>query len=100
MNTIELNIYDNIIQLCDLFCLESGFTTFEKRILDITERKGLYPNSSNHFKSIMTLKDKIESMMNCKLYDLFPEISKNDLDNQVGDKEKLLSMFNKIKVIK
>ncbi len=93
LNSIELNIYDNIIQLCDLFCLESGFTTFEKRILDISTRKGIYDNSSEHFKNIMNLKNKIETMMGKEIYSLFKEIRKEDLDSINDDYEKLLKMF-------
>ncbi len=93
LDSIEVNIYDNIIQLCDLFCLETGFTTFEKRILDITNRKGVYPNSKEHFKSIMELKDSIETMMGKKIYDLFPEIKMEDLLSQNDDYERLMELF-------
>lgn len=93
LDSIEVNIYDNIVQLCDLFCLETGFTTFEKRILDITKRKGIYPNSNEHFKSIMELKDKIEMMMGKKIYDLFPEIKREDLASQIVDYEELMNLF-------
>lgn len=74
------DIYDNIIQLCDLFCLETGFTTIEKRLLDISNRKGIYDNSYNHFQETLKLKKKIENLMNSSLYELFPEIKKEDLD--------------------
>lgn len=74
-------IYDNIIQMCDLFCLETGFTTVEKRLLDIYKRKGIFSNTADHFESVMNLKSSLESVMECSLYELFPEISENDLDN-------------------
>ncbi len=93
LNSIELNIYDNIVQLCDLFCLETGFTTFERRIIDITMRKGVYKNSLNHLKSIIELKNKIESMMGKEIYSLFPEIKKEDLDSRKDDIKRLLIMF-------
>ena len=93
LNSIDLNIYDNIIQLCDLFCLETGFTTFEKRILDITRRKGVYDNSIGHFESIMNLKNKFEEMIGKEIYSLFPEIKKEDLDSTLEDKEMLVKMF-------
>ena len=95
LNSIELNIYDNIVQLCDLFCMDTGYTTFEKRILDITKRKGVYDNSFGHFESIMALKDKFEKMMGMKIYDLFPQIKKEDIDNAVKDKEELFELFKK-----
>ena len=93
LDSIELNDYDNIVQLCDLFCLETGYTTFEKRILDITKRKGVYPNSANHFKSIMALKERIENRMGITIYDLFPEIKSEDIESQNADYEELMELF-------
>lgn len=93
LDSIRLNVYDNIVQLCDLFCLETGFTTFEKRILDITKRKGVYPNSESHFENIMALKEKMEFMIGRDLYDLFPEIKKEDIESQDDDYEELMELF-------
>ncbi len=95
LSSIELNIYDNIVQLCDLFCLETGYTTFEKRILDITKRKGVYENSLTHFESIMELKTKMERLMEIKIYDLFTQIKREDLENVENDRETLFEMFRK-----
>ena len=97
LKNIDLNIYDNIVQLCDLFCKETGFTTFESRILDITKRKGVYENSARQFASIMELKERIEKMMGKDIYSLFPEIKKEDLDSREEDKELLLEMFKNSK---
>lgn len=93
LNKIQLNVYDNIVQLCDLFCLDTGFTTFEKRILDVTQRKGVFENSSTQFKSIMQVKERIEILLGKDIYSLFPEIKKEDLDSVEEDREKLLKMF-------
>lgn len=90
----ELTIYDNIVQMCDLFCLETGFTTIEKRLLDITLRKGVYSNSSLHFDKTMELKGRFEKMLGCSLYDLFPEISEDALKQIDEDREKLLNILN------
>ena len=95
-----VTIYDNIVQLADLFCLETGFTTIEKRLLDITNRKGVTDNSLNHFKSVISLKDRLEEKMNCQLYDLFPEIKKEDLANKDTDYQELMILFNQKKLIK
>ena len=97
LNSIRVNVYDNIVQLCDLFCLETGFTTFEKRILDITNRKGVYPNSKEHYASIMKLKNKMEFLMGKGIYELFPEIKKEDLDSQLDDEESLMKTFKMVK---
>lgn len=87
------NLYDNIVQMCDLFCLETGFTTVERRMLDISRRKGIYPNSREHFSKVMELKSRIESLMGCSLYELFPEISKEDISAIGQDHDEILKMF-------
>ena len=92
LNNNAPNIYDKIVQLCDLFCLESGYTTFEKRILDITRRKGVYENSYNHFKAVMELRDEIESVMGKKIYDIF-DIRKEDLASVEEDYKELMKLF-------
>jgi len=58
------------------FCSETGFTTIENRLLDISKRKGIYNNSLNHFNRVIELKERLEIQMGCNLYDLFPEIKK------------------------
>ncbi len=89
-----VDIYDNIVQLCDLFCESSGFTTIEKRLLDITKRKGVTDNSHRHYQAVIELKNKIESMLGCDLYSLFPEIKKEDLDSVAIDREELLRLID------
>ena len=86
-------IYDNIVQMSDLFCLETGFTTVENRLLDISKRKGVYPNSLDHFHKAMELKERLETQMGCSLYSLFPEIKKEDLDRVDKDREELLTIL-------
>lgn len=92
-------IYDNIIQLCDLFCLETGFTTIENRLLDITLRKGVFDNSFLHYQKTIELKEKIESLMNCNLYDLFKEIKEEDLNNINNVHDELLELIGKKKIM-
>lgn len=93
-------IYDNIVQLADLFCLETGFTTIEKRILDITNRKGISENALEHFQKTLELKNRIEKKINCSLYDLFPEVKPIDLIEQENDHQKLMTLLNSKKLIK
>lgn len=81
LETHPATIYDNIVQLCDLFCSEEGFTTVEKRLLNISARTGIYSNSYEHFCSALKLKERIEKQMGCSLYSLFPEVSSVDLAN-------------------
>lgn len=91
----DLTIYDNIVQMCDLFCLETGFTTVERRLLDITRRKGVFDNSKLHLEKTMELKDRFESMLGCSLYELFPEIDFGALAQADEDYNKLVDLLNK-----
>ncbi len=90
----ELTPYDNIVQLCDLFCLETGFTTIERRLLDITTRKGVYDTSLVHFEKTMELKARIEEMLGCSLYDLFPEIDMEALALADEERNKLVKLLD------
>ncbi len=95
-----VNIYDNIIQLCDLFCEPTGYSTIEKRILDITKRKGISEHSKFHFLLALQLQKRIESQMGCSLQELFPEIPEEDLKSRDRDYQELLSILdckNKVK---
>lgn len=102
LSTHPVTVYDNIIQLCDLFCTEKGFTTLEHRVLDITRRKGTSSHSKQHFLLALQLQKQLERQMNCSLLDLFPEIPKEDLNDREKDYKNLLFMIeeaskNKIK---
>ena len=93
LKSIELTPYDNIVQMCDLFCLETGFTTVEKRMLDIYVRKGIYDTTKPHFNKVMELKKRLEDKMGCSLYDLFPEISKQALESLDDDHNEIIRIF-------
>ena len=89
-------IYDNIVQMCDLFCLDTGFTTVENRLLDIYKRKGVFSNTKEHFYSVLNLKSVLESAMDCSLYDLFPEISQKEIESIDKDRCELVSLVENI----
>jgi len=108
LHSVDLTPYDNIIQLCDLFCLETEFTTVEKRLLDITRRKGVYENSLIHFNKTMELLQRFEldddyqetvtdetglSKDALSFYAIFPEISKEILSSRLEDREALLKLI-------
>jgi hypothetical protein len=80
--------------MCDLFCLDTGFTTVERRLLDITVRKGVFDNSLLHLEKTMELKCRLEDMMGCSLYDLFPEIENEVLALANEEHSKLVDLLN------
>lgn len=93
LQSVELTLYDNIVQMCDLFCLETGFTTVEKRMLDIYVRKGIYDTTRPHFNKVMELKSRLEDKMGCSLYELFPEIEEQVLDSIDTDRDEIMRIF-------
>ncbi len=90
--THELTIYDKIIQLCDLFCLDSHLTTIPDRLYDIYTRKGVTDDSRLHIEAVLKLKEELEDLMGCSLYDLFPEINTEHIEEE---NEKLNSVLNR-----
>lgn len=86
------DIYDNILHLCDLMCLETGWTTIEKRIIDVITRKGISENNYTHYMDLMDFKNWIELTIKKDLYDLFPEIKDEDLNDRLLDRQLLISM--------
>lgn len=113
LNSIQLTAYDNIVQLCDLFCLETGFTTVERRLYDIVSRKGVYENTLAHFYKTLELKRRFEpdddyieilskeldkTIDDFSLYALFPEIPREELASQNEDRNKLLRLINNSKI--
>jgi putative nucleotidyltransferase with HDIG domain len=69
----EYNMYEHIINLCDLMCLFNTMTV-EKRLIDLLTRKGIHENTHYHLMETLKLKKKIEDLLGHDLYDLFPDI--------------------------
>ena len=71
----QYNIYDKIIECCDLFCT-AQFMTMDERLIEIMIRKGAHDNTVYHITYAQKLKKELEEKMGCNLYSLFPEIIK------------------------
>lgn len=108
LTTHEVTPYDNIVQLCDLFCLETGFTTVERRLLDIASRKSIYENSRHHLDKTMELLSRFELDSDYKrimalelgvddayfsFYQNFPEISDDVLSSAREDYQRLVKLI-------
>lgn len=72
----EYTIYEKIINLCDLMCMNK-VVTMEKRLIDIISRKEPHKNVFYHVKEALKLKDYFNELLGYNLYDLFPEIKEN-----------------------
>ena len=69
----EYSIYEKIINLCDLMCTNKVLTV-KKRLIDIMIRRGTFDNTQYHIKETYKLKEYIDVLLGCSVYDLFPEI--------------------------
>lgn len=69
----EYNIYEHIINLCDLMCIFETMT-MEKRLIDLLTRKGIHENTHYHLMASLELKKKFDTMLGYNLYKLFPNI--------------------------
>jgi putative nucleotidyltransferase with HDIG domain len=72
----KYNIYDKIINLCDLMCT-SNVVTIDKRLIDVILRRGVFSNAKYHITEIYKLKEYFDNLLGYNLYDLFPEIKNN-----------------------
>ena len=68
LNHIELDDYDLLIQLCDAIALPEGPVSMEKRLRDIEERYGSYPEDKR--QRCYELKAYFEEKMGRSLYDV------------------------------
>ena len=100
LKNINKDLFDNIVHLCDLMCLSTGFTTIEKRILDVMTRKGITEYSYTHYMDLMDFKRWLELTMRMDLYELFPEIPKEDMNERLIDKQLLLDLIKPKYLIK
>lgn len=74
----KYTIEEKIINLCDLMCPPGGkIYTIDKRLIDIMIRRGAYSNTQYHIKETYKLKEYFDNLLECNLYDLFPEIKDN-----------------------
>ena len=72
----EYTIYEKIINLCDLMCIEKVMT-LEKRLIDLIARKGVHENTVYHIKEAQKLKKEFDEMLGFNVYKLFPDVLDN-----------------------
>ncbi|MBR2744770.1 MAG: HD domain-containing protein [Clostridia bacterium] len=73
----EYTIYEKIINFCDLMCTNK-FMILEQRLIEIMTRRGVDTNTVYHIKEALKLRDELDEMLGCSVYELFPEIKITD----------------------
>lgn len=72
IKTHEYDDYDNLIILCDLLCTKQVIG-LEKRLIDISLRYGVYPNTAYYFNETLKLKEYFDKKLGYDLYKLFAD---------------------------
>ncbi len=71
--------YDKLIQLCDSIATDYGFVILEKRFVDVARRYGVWPTTVERWNRTFAIKDELETIMGCSIYDVLPDISRTTL---------------------
>ena len=66
----EYNDYDKLIQLCDALALPNGATYIEKRLVDVTLRRGFNDLTIPKWKAFFELKDYFDNKTGTDIYKL------------------------------
>lgn len=77
LDTIEYNLYDRLIQLCDAVSVSTGYWLIEKRLLDVGLRRGVSPTSPETWKQILAIKEAFDTQLGFSVYQLLPGIVEN-----------------------
>lgn len=74
LDGIEYDDYDRLIQLCDYLGDPWGFCVLEKRMVDVTLRRGFNEHTLDKWRAAFKLLKCFEDRMGEKLYPLLPGI--------------------------
>ena len=75
IKTHKCSIYEKLICLCDLMCMQE-MIGIDKRLIDVIIRYGAYSNTQYHVKETYKLKEYFDNLLGYNLYKLFPDIVK------------------------
>jgi hypothetical protein len=82
LDTIEYDDYDRLIQLCDYLADPWGFCILEKRMVDVTLRRGFNEFTLGKWRSAFKLLAYFEKKMGTKLYPLLPGLTEYMLNGR------------------
>ena len=81
LETHEYDDYDKLIQLCDAVSLPEGACIMEKRFVDVALRYGVRDYTVTRWRGYLELKKYFDSLCNCDIYDLLPNVYENSIKN-------------------
>lgn len=82
LDGVEYDDYDRLIQLCDYLGDPWGFCILEKRMVDVTLRRGFNEYTLGKWRSAFKLLAYFEKKMGTKLYPLLPGLAEHMIDGR------------------
>lgn len=73
IKTHECSIYEKLVCLCDLMCMQD-MVGVDRRLIDVIIRYGAFPNTQYHVKEVYKLKEYFDNLLGYNLYKLFPDM--------------------------
>lgn len=77
LESIKLDDYDRLIQLCDALALPDGFCLMEKRMIDVALRHGVNEYTVPKWEATFEILKYFEDCMGKSLYSVLPGVVKN-----------------------
>lgn len=74
---IEYDEYDRLIQLCDALAMPDGFCLLEKRLVDVSLRRGVNERTVPRWRAFMHLQQDFEHIIGRSIYSVLPGVIEN-----------------------
>lgn len=75
--SIEYNVYDRLLQLCDALATSTGYCLIEKRLVDVALRRGINDLTIEKWKAFLQLQKDFEQAIGGSIYPLLPGVVNN-----------------------
>ena len=80
LSNYSYNKYDKLIQLCDAISFSHGVVLMEKRLVDVAIRYGCSETTTKRWNAYFELKKHFDTLAECNIYTLFPDIADNTFE--------------------
>lgn len=77
LSKTEFDEYDRLIQLCDAIALPTGYCLVEKRLMDVSLRRGVNEFSVPRWNAFLGIQKEFESAIGQSIYRLLPGVVEN-----------------------
>ncbi|MBM7840688.1 hypothetical protein JOC54_003981 [Alkalihalobacillus xiaoxiensis] len=74
LKQIDWTMYDKVLTLSDAIADTNGFTIIERRLVSVAIRNGTSVHVPTHWRGFFQIKQEIEAIIGCSVYQLFPGI--------------------------